>query len=54
MAVKKVKLIVINAEYDENSNNIIENELSLIHSFIKNQKNKNYFKLIFKDFKNDK
>jgi hypothetical protein len=34
MAVKKVKLIAINAEYVENSNNIIENELSLIHTFI--------------------
>jgi len=39
MAVKKVKLIVINAEYVENSNNIIENELSLIHAFI-NKKSK--------------
>ena len=32
MAVKKVKLIVINAEYVENANNNIENELSLIHT----------------------
>ncbi len=44
MAVKKVKLIVINAEYVENANNNIENELSLIHTFIhkKSKKQKLY------------